>query len=109
MRSAAPAARRWPARPWTSSARRAWSCSSASAPWSRCPSCCADVDLLFRRQAAEQMLRGAEILMPAAAGLEERDLVVALAARLLAAGELEGIGDIGVADHAALQRLGDVA
>ena len=47
--------------------------------------------------------------MPAAAGFEESDLLVVLAARLFAAGELEGVGDVGIGDQPGGERLGDVA
>ena len=47
--------------------------------------------------------------MSAAAGFEEGDLRLVLAARPFAAGELEGVGDVGIGDQPGSQRLGDVA
>src|SRR5689334_7572137 len=55
------------------------------------------------------MLGGAQILMAAAAGFEQGYLAVITPARLLAAGELEGIGDVGIGDNAAGKRLADIA
>jgi hypothetical protein len=55
------------------------------------------------------VLGGAEILVTAAAGLEQRDLVVARAAGPLAARQLERIGDVLSLQKTGGDRLADVA
>src|ERR1700731_564456 len=47
--------------------------------------------------------------MAAAPGFEKRDLLLALPARTLAAGELKAVGDLGFGNQAARQWLRDVA
>src|SRR5258706_4986958 len=55
------------------------------------------------------MLGRAQVLVSAAAGFEQGDLILALAPRLFTAGKLEGVRDVGFGDQAAGQRLANIA